>query len=128
MTYHELIDDEHYINIASPPSKSYPRRRDHSAGSGPRRRRSGRAIAANANQRILFVSHGDIIRTVLCHFMRMEIRHYHRIRVDNATFSAIQIAGEFAEVKFMNLLPDPGRAFVAPFSTARTVPARPQPK
>jgi broad specificity phosphatase PhoE len=79
-----------------------------------------RAIAANHGRRVLFVSHGDIIRTVLCHFMTMEIRHYHRIRVDNATLSAVQIAGEFAEVKFMNLLPDPGRAFVAPFSTANS--------
>jgi broad specificity phosphatase PhoE len=59
------------------------------------------------------------VRTVLCHFLKVELQHFHRIRVDNAALSAIQIAGEFAEVKFLNLMPDPHQAFVAPFSTAR---------
>jgi len=45
----------------------------------------------------------------------VELSHFRRIRVDNAAFSAIQLAGDFAEVKFLNLLPDPGRAFIAPF-------------
>ena len=74
-----------------------------------------RAIEANPEKRILFVSHGDIIRTVLSHLIGAELQHFRRIRVDNATFSAIQIVGDFAEVKFMNLLPDPERAFIAPF-------------
>jgi broad specificity phosphatase PhoE len=74
-----------------------------------------RAIANNSGRRILFVSHGDIIRTVLCHFMRLELAHFRRIRVDNAAFSSFQLMGDFAELKFLNLLPDPARAFVAPF-------------
>ena len=78
-------------------------------------RRCARAIATNPGRRILFVSHGDIIRTVLCKFMRLELEHFRRIRVDNAAFSGFQLIGDFAEVKFLNLLPDPDRAFVAPF-------------
>ena len=78
-----------------------------------------RAIAANAGRRVLFVSHGDIIRTVLCKLMGLELDHFRRIRVDNATFSGVQLIGDFAEVKFMNLLPDPGRAFIAPLSPKR---------
>jgi len=64
---------------------------------------------------VLFVSHGDIIRTVLCHFMAIELRNFRRIRVDNAALSAVQLAGDFAEVKFVNIIPDIGRTFVAPF-------------
>jgi broad specificity phosphatase PhoE len=80
-----------------------------------------RALTANPGKRILFVSHGDIIRTVLCHYIKLSLEHFRRIRVDNATFSAMRIAGDFAEIKFLNLLSDPGRAFVAPFisKTAR---------
>jgi broad specificity phosphatase PhoE len=63
----------------------------------------------------MFVSHGDIIRTVLCHFLRMELAHFHRLRIDNASVSTIQISGKFAELKFLNLLSNPGQAFVAPF-------------
>ncbi len=75
-----------------------------------------RALEANPGKRVLFVSHGDIIRTVLCHFMSLELQHFRRIRIDNATFSAVQVAGDFAELKFLNLLPDPERAFVSPFA------------
>ena len=74
-----------------------------------------RTVEAHPGKRILFVSHGDIIRTVLCHFIGAELEHFRRIRIDNATFSAIQLIGDFAEVKFMNLLPDPERAFQPPF-------------
>jgi hypothetical protein len=51
--------------------------------------------------------------------MALGLEHFRRIRVDNATFSGIQVIGEFAEVKFLNLLPDPGRAFVPPFVSKR---------
>jgi broad specificity phosphatase PhoE len=78
-----------------------------------------RAIAANPGRRILFVSHGDIIRTVLCHYMGLGLENFRRLRIDNATFSGVQIAGDFAEMKFLNLLPDPGRAFVSPFTSKR---------
>jgi broad specificity phosphatase PhoE len=79
-----------------------------------------RAIAANPGRRILFVSHGDIIRTVLCKLMGLELNHFRRIRIDNATFSGVQLIGDFAEVKFLNLLPDPARAFVVPFAAKRS--------
>lgn len=129
MTYHELVEDPHYLEYRKSPI-------EHPTPGGetiPEVQARGvaavaRAVSAHANQRILFVSHGDIIRTVLCHFMGLELRYFHRIRVDNATFSALQIAGNFAELKFLNLLPDPGRAFASPFSTAKPVPPRPIPK
>ena len=79
-----------------------------------------RAIGENSGRRILFVSHGDIIRTVLCHFMRLELAHFRRIRVDNAAFSGFQLIGDFAEMKFLNLLPDPDRAFVTPFVSKKS--------
>jgi broad specificity phosphatase PhoE len=74
-------------------------------------------IAANRGKRVLFVSHGDIIRTVLCHFMRLGLENFRRIRIDNATFFGIQIAAEFAEIKFLNLTSDPARVFQSPFKT-----------
>jgi broad specificity phosphatase PhoE len=76
-----------------------------------------RTIEANPGKRVLFVSHGDIIRTVLCHFIGLALEHFRRLRVDNATFSAVRLIGDFAEIKFINLLPDPERAFLPPFKT-----------
>ncbi|HZO81701.1 MAG TPA: histidine phosphatase family protein [Candidatus Binataceae bacterium] len=116
MSYHELITDADYLSYREEPI--------HSPTPGgetiPEVQARGveavtRALKQNEGGRVLFVSHGDIIRTVLCHFMGMELHHFRRIRVDNAALSAVQIAGDFAEIKFLNLLPDLGRAFVAPF-------------
>jgi broad specificity phosphatase PhoE len=121
MTYHELIDDAHYITYSKSPI-------EHPTPGGetiPEVQARGveavmRTIEQHPGKRVVFVSHGDIVRTVLCHFLKVELKHFHRIRVDNAALSAIQIAGEFAEIKFLNLMPDPKQAFVAPFSTARS--------
>ena len=71
MHYHELIDDPHYITYRKSPI-------EHPTPGGetiPEVQARGveavmRAIAAHPGQRVIFVSHGDIIRTVLCHFLR----------------------------------------------------------
>jgi len=127
MTYHELIDDDHYVEYRKAPLE-HPTPGGETIAEVQARgvRAISAAIQAHEGKRIMFVSHGDIIRTVLCHFMRMELKHFHRLRVDNAALSGIQLAGDFAEVKFVNLLPDPARAFVSPFSTIKPEQAKPK--
>jgi broad specificity phosphatase PhoE len=116
MVFEDLIDDPEYVRYREHPL-TWPTPGGETIAQVQERgvRAVLRAIEANPEKRILFVSHGDIIRTVLAHFVGAELAHFRRIRVDNATFSAVQIVGDFAEVKFLNLLPDPERAFVAPF-------------
>jgi broad specificity phosphatase PhoE len=115
-TYHQLVKDESYINYRKAPLESL------TPGGETIRDVQARGVAAvdaaiiaHRGKRLLFVSHGDIIRTVLCHFMRLDLKHFHRLRVDNATFSAVEVSDDFAEVKFLNLLPDPRRGFRSPF-------------
>ena len=120
MVYDDLIEDADYVNYREHPLDTPTPGGEtivqvQSRGVEAVRR----AIGDNSGRRILFVSHGDIIRTVLCHFMRLELAHFRRVRVDNAAFSAFQIVGDFAELKFLNLLPDPDRAFVAPFESKK---------
>jgi phosphoserine phosphatase len=120
MVYDELVDDPEYLHYREHTLLT-PTPGGETIGQVQSRGIEAvmRAFTANPGQRVLFVSHGDIIRTVLCHFMGLGLEHFRRIRVDNATFSGIQISGDFAEIKFLNLLPDPGRAFVAPFQSKR---------
>jgi broad specificity phosphatase PhoE len=120
MTYYELIEDPHYaiyrespVEYPTPGGETIPHVQARGVAA------VHRAVAANPGRRILFVSHGDIIRTVLCYFLGLELKFFHRVRIDNAALSGIQIAGNFAELKFMNWLPEPARAFVSPFSTAK---------
>lgn len=116
MSYHELVTDAHYLSYREEPILSpTPGGETISEVQARGVEAINRTLKRNDGGRVLFVSHGDIIRTVLCHFIGMELRHFRRIRVDNAALSGVQIAGEFAEVKFLNLVPDIGRTFVAPF-------------
>ena len=59
---------------------------------------------------MLFVTHGDIIRTLLCHFLGAPLSGYRRIRTDNCGVSAIDVGHGSPEVKFLNVLADPIRA------------------
>ena len=116
MVYDDLLEDADYLNYRDHPLDAPTPGGETIAQVQSRGVEAvRRAITDNSERRILFVSHGDIIRTVLCHFMRLELAHFRRIRVDNAAFSGFQLIGDFAEMKFLNLLPDPGRAFVLPF-------------
>jgi broad specificity phosphatase PhoE len=121
MVYDDLVDDADYLNYREHPLDAPTPGGEtivqvQSRGVEAVRR----AMGDNRDRRILFVSHGDIIRTVLCHYMRLELAHFRRIRVDNAAFSGFQLIGDFAELKFLNLLPDPDRAFLAPFVSKKS--------
>ncbi len=116
MTFQSLLKDElylqykeHPVTMATPGGETLAQAQSRGLAA------VHDAMRANHGRRVLFVSHGDIIRTVICHFMRLELAHFRRLRVDNATFSALELADNFAEVKFINLLPDPARAFIPPF-------------
>jgi phosphoserine phosphatase len=123
MTYHDLINDPYYavyrespVEYPTPGGETIPLVQARGVAA------VRRAVEVHPGRRILLVSHGDIIRTVLCYFLGLELKFFHRVRIDNAALSAIQIAGGFAEVKFMNWLTEPSRAFISPFSGARPQP------
>ena len=121
MVYDDLIEDAEYLNYRDHPLDAPTPGGETIAQVQSRGVEAiRRAITDNSGRRILFVSHGDIIRTVLCHFMRLELAHFRRIRVDNAAFSGFQMIGDFAEMKFLNLLPDPDRAFAVPFASKKS--------
>jgi broad specificity phosphatase PhoE len=117
MVYHELLEDPYYAEYRKSPV-------EHPTPGGetiPQVQARGveavlRILREHAGRRVMFVSHGDIIRTILCHFMGLELGFFHRLRIDNASLSTVQVSGKFAELKFLNLLAEPGQAFVAPFA------------
>jgi broad specificity phosphatase PhoE len=121
MVYDDLLEDADYLNYRDHPLDAPTPGGETIAQVQSRGVEAvRRAITDNSGRRILFVSHGDIIRTILCHFLRLELAHFRRIRVDNAAFSAFQLVGDFAEMKFLNLLPDPDRAFAVPFASKKS--------
>lgn len=110
-TYKEIIADPIYHRFARDPEATA------TPGGETIRDVQRRGVAAiereRASTRTLFVSHGDIIRSAICHFSGLPLRRYRRIRVDNCGLSALAFRPDAIEVKFLNLLADPERAWEA---------------
>jgi probable phosphoglycerate mutase len=64
-------------------------------------------VADEADGRpVIVVSHGDPLRLILCGCLQMDVAQLRRIRLDNGAVSAIELTGDWAEVKFLNVRPD----------------------
>jgi broad specificity phosphatase PhoE len=65
-----------------------------------------RVATASDERPIIVVSHGDPLRVILCGCLGMELAQLRRLRLDNGALSAIELTGDWAEVKFVNMRPD----------------------
>ena len=75
-----------------------------------------RAIRDYPKGRILFVSHGDVIRAILCHYLMLPLQEFRRLRIDNGTLSAFEVDGPWSEIKYLNYLPDVTKVSNEPFT------------
>lgn len=107
-TYEEVAADPRYRAFASDPvAIATPGGETVSTVQG----RGLEALSAvREGECVLFVTHGDIIRTLLCHFLATPLGQYRRIRTDNCGLSAVAVGGGTPEVKFLNVLADQQRA------------------
>jgi len=109
LTYEEIRSDPQYAGyVANPVEHPTP------GGEtiGDVQRRGVAAIdRAVAGERTLFVSHGDLIRATLCRYLSIPLAQYRRLRIDNASVSAFADDRGRIEVKFVNLLAAPERAW-----------------
>ena len=69
----------------------------------------------------VIVSHGDPIRIVLCECLGIPLTDFRRLRVDNGGLSAIDVLGNWVEVKCINLRPDPEHLLGAERDGARAI-------
>ena len=53
-------------------------------------------------QRIAIVSHGDVIRAILLHFLGMSLDLVHRLEISPASFSVVALHDNFAQVLAVN--------------------------
>lgn len=120
LSYEEIVSHEDYRAFAADPT------RNPTPGGETIVQVQGRGLAAVGRaapgERVVFVSHGDIIRAILSHYLAVPLDEFRRIRVDNCGLSAITSRRGRAEVKFVNLLADPGRAW-EPLHWSRKVSA-----
>ncbi|HXC50455.1 MAG TPA: histidine phosphatase family protein [Candidatus Limnocylindrales bacterium] len=107
-TYEEVATDPRYHGFATDPVANATPGGD--TAESVQRRGLESLATLRAGECVLFVTHGDIIRTLICHFLATPLVAYRRIRTDNGGLSAIAIGAGAPEVKFLNMLADPERA------------------
>lgn len=110
--YDDLLDDPAYLAFSRDPVSVSPPGGE--AVLAAQRRAVdavARVLAAAAGARVCAVSHGDVIRMVLAAALRLDVREFRALRVDTCGVSAIELTGDWAEVKFVNLVADPARVW-----------------
>lgn len=112
--YAEVLGTEEYRRYAADPLHCPPPRGEsliavQRRGLGALRR----ALERSDGQVVLIVSHGDLIRSVLCHLLACPLGEYRRIGVDNCAATAVAVVDGMVHVRFMNALPDVGRLWSA---------------
>ena len=117
--FDDLIDDELYRRFIKSPAKTLLPGGETISDV----QRRGLKVINEAAQKVpggrfLFVSHGDVIRAVLCHYMKLPLNEYRRLRVDNGSLSALQTNGRWAEIKYVNYLEEIILASKEPYMAA----------
>jgi broad specificity phosphatase PhoE len=118
--FEDLIDDELYRRFIKSPAKTLLLGGETISDV---QRRGLKVIDEAALEvpggRFLFVSHGDVIRAILCHYMKLPLNEYRRLRVDNGSLSALQTDRRWAEIKYVNYLHEIILASKEPYMAAK---------
>lgn len=64
---------------------------------------------------VVVVSHGDVIRTALAHYLGMPFNEYRRIDLDNGAISVLELFDSWVRVKALNFVPQVGHLWLESF-------------
>ncbi len=62
---------------------------------------------ASQDAQLLFVSHADVVRAVLAHYLRLDLQTIRQVRIDHASLTAIELNGSLTSLLFLNYTPQP---------------------
>ena len=67
--------------------------------------RAGACVGAGS---LLFVSHADVLRAIVAHYLRVDFQTVRQMRFDHASLTALEVNGSAADLLFLNYTPDLG--------------------
>lgn len=65
------------------------------------------ALEAHREGPIVFVSHADVLRTVLAHYLRLDLSTVRQLRINHAALTVIETTGSLADLVCLNYPFDP---------------------
>jgi broad specificity phosphatase PhoE len=105
----ELSEDLSRRNLYAQPEEARP------PGGETLREVQSRAVAAVERTRgehhsdaVVLVSHADVVRAIVAHYLGFELRTIRQVRIDHASLTALEIKGPLADLLFLNYVPMPG--------------------
>jgi len=106
MTYGELEASEQFRLYLSAPSRA---RFSTNEGMADIQRRAlaavERVIAETGAERAAIVSHSDIIKPILTHYLGMDLDSMHRLSIANASVTLVDCSWAPPRIRFINLVP-----------------------
>lgn len=106
-TYMELKDDPDFTLYRNKPALA-----DFSKNEGMKEiqarvvRAVEDALKREKAERVALVSHSDVIKPALAHYLRMDLNDMHRLVISNASVSLLEInPGSVPRLRYINLLP-----------------------
>ncbi len=61
---------------------------------------------------IALVSHGDVIRTALAHYLGVPFNDYRRVNIDNGAVSVLELFDDWIRIKAINVIPQLGNLWL----------------
>ncbi len=58
--------------------------------------------ASKDSGQVLFVSHADVVRTIIAHYLRLDLRTIRQVRIDHASLTALTVGDGLADLLFLN--------------------------
>ena len=104
--WHEFADDQAKREWYTRPDRARP------SGGETLREVQQRAVAAveqalatTHDAPIVFVSHGDVIRAIIAHYLQLDLAIIRQARIDHVAVSGLDLTGAAAQLLFLNHRP-----------------------
>ena len=65
--------------------------------------------APSADARIVLVTHADVVRTIIGHYVQWDLNTIRQVRIDHASLTALHIQDSLTTLMFLNYTPEPLR-------------------
>jgi broad specificity phosphatase PhoE len=72
-------------------------------------------VFPNGESLLQVVSHGDVIRTALAHYLNMPFNEYTKFNLDNGSLSVLELFHDWVRVKAVNFVPQVGKLWLESF-------------
>lgn len=67
-----------------------------------------RLLAEEHHERIVLVSHADVVRVLLGHYLALDLKMVRKLRIDHASLSVLEVQHGLADLLFLNYSPSFG--------------------